>query len=482
MQRPILLINAPYIHLYGDNIPLAAYYFPLGIGYIASYLEKNGLSVNIITESPGVNVFDAIGRELRMNDYLLVGISSMTPGFPAAVRLAKIVREISPKTPVMLGGSHASAIGESILKDHPEFDFLCLGEGEITTLELIEALQTNSNAFENIFGLIWRNDDHQIIRNPNRSFNSNIDDLPFPARHLVPFKEFSLHSHLSFGESNGATMLTSRGCPFKCIFCSAHLTHGRVCRFHSEDYVINEIRMLRDQYGVRYVFFEDDTFTVNRNRLYRLCQRFRTENLGVFFGCFSRVDVFDEEMVRILSSAGCRLVIFGIESGVPEILKKLHKNININSAEKAINLCNKYNIKSYASFIVGLPFETREHIKQTFQFGKHVNSSFITFNPFVPFPGTPLYDPFKYKPNELFEWEKFLTTNVPPFDMTPGISRWELKSMIDRAHLQYYLKPWRIYSTLCQIRSFSEIKKLMRLSLAMIKSSYLRPVLKKYKH
>jgi radical SAM superfamily enzyme YgiQ (UPF0313 family) len=237
--------------------------------------------------------------------------------------------------------------------------------------------------------------------------------------------------------------------------------------------------MLRDQYGIGYVFFEDDTFTVNRSRLYRLCQRFRTENLGVSFGCFSRVDVFDEEMVRILSSAGCRLVIFGIESGVPEILKQLQKDININNAEKAVNLCNKYNIKSYASFIVGLPFETREHIKHTFQFGKRLNSSFITFNPFVPFPGTPLYDPFKYKPNELFEWEKFLTTNVPPFDVTPGVSRWELKSMIDRAHLQYYLNPRRIYSTLRQVRSFSEIKKFTRLSLAMIKSSYLGPFFKK---
>ena len=469
MDKPILLAGAPFLELYGARG--VSYYFPLGIGYLASYLEKHGRTVRIIAESEGTDVYDELAAAIQTGEHLFVGISAMTPAFPAAVRLAKIVRRHAPGTPVVLGGPHASAMGASILAEQDEFDFLCVGEGEITALELAGALAAQRTDFGDIRGLVWRDADGKVVANPPREFHAELDDFPLPARHLVDFDKFSLHSHVSLGQGRGATIVTGRGCPFGCIFCSAHLTSGRKPRFHSDDYVIGEIRLLRDRYGIRYLFLEDDTFTAVRERVRRLCRRITDEKLGVTLGCFSRVDVFDEELAGLLRDAGFRLVIFGIESGVPEVLEKIRKGISLDKARRAIELCRSHGIKSFASFVVGFPFETRELIARTIDFGKGLDASVITFNPFVPFPGTPLFDPARHKPAAPDGWAKFLTTDEPPFDITPDTPARELKAMVDRAHVAYYLRPKRLLGILRDTRSLSDLAALGKSFLIMLRRS-----------
>lgn len=459
----ILLADAPYHDLYGNAKGAVSYYFPLGIGYIASYLQSHGYQVEILAESKQVDVFNTLAEKLNDQNFLFVGISSMTPSFPRAVKLAKIVRDVSPETPRILGGSHVSGMGPCVLEDHSEFDFLCIGEGEITTLEFAEAIESNRQTFNDIKGLVWRDKDTaSVIVNDPRPFHSNIDDFPPPARHLVDLKSFSLHSHVAVGKGPGATMLTSRGCPFGCIFCSAHLTDGKKYRFRSNDYVTDELKVLRDKYKVRYVFFEDDTLTVVRKRLKSLCKRINEENLGLTFGCFSRADVFNEQTAEILSEAEFRLVIFGIESGVPEILKKIGKTTSLEQAHRAVGLCRRYGIKSYASFVVGFPFETRKDIEKTITFAKSLEASVLTINPFVPFPGTPLFNHDKHKPHEVTGWSRFLTTDSPPFDLVPGLSARQLKDMVDRAHLDYYIRPKRLLKMVLEIQSIGELSSLFR--------------------
>jgi len=456
-MRRILLANAPFYDLYGASRVAVSYYFPLGIGYIASLLEKHGYAVELLTESKTIDVFKAVRQKLTDGQYLLVGISSMTTSFPGAVRLARCAKEVAPGTPVVVGGPHVTGMADSALQEQPELDFLGIGEGELTVLQLAQALEAGRTDFADVQGLVWRSADGQVVANPLRPFHTNLDELGHPARHLVDFSEFSIHSHVYAGKGRGASVVTSRGCPFGCIFCSAHLTHGRRMRYHSLDFVMKELHLLRDRYGVKYVWFQDDTLTVNRRRVMELCERIQNAQLDMNFGCFSRVDVFDDEMARVLSAAGFRMVTFGIESGVPEILKKIGKSADLDQARQAIDNCRKHRIRAIASFVVGFPFESPEDLRKTFRFGRGLDASILMFNPLVPFPGSKVFDPVAHKPKTVDGWARFLTTEAPPFDMIPGIPARKLKALVEREHVKYYMHPRRIVRSLREMSSPAEV-------------------------
>jgi len=466
-EKRILLVSSPFRDLYGKSKRGVGYYFPLGIGYIASYLEQHGYDVELLVETKNRSVSRELKALLARQAYLFVGISAMTSAFPEAVRLAGIVKYHSPQTPVAIGGPHVSAMGPSVLSENPEFDYVCIGEGEVTSLELATALGDGARGFQDVRGLIWRTVPGEIIVNPPRPFQDNIDSFPLPARHLVDFQSFSLSTHVTAGGGTSASMITSRGCPFGCAFCSAHLTVGKKYRFRTEESVIEELKLLIDEYHVGYVFFQDDTFTVAKKRAKSLCRRIIKERLEINFGCFSRVDVFDVELAAVLREAGCRLVIFGIESGVPETLKKIGKRISIRDARKAVGICKALGIQSYASFVVGFPFETVGEIRRTISFGKSLDAFRVTFNPFVPFPGCPLYNETEHRPREVNGWARFLTTGVPPFDLADGISARKVKAIVDRAHLEYYLHPRRLLRTARSIGSIHEFLLIARTALGL---------------
>lgn len=467
-SAPILLIAAPFTDLYGKDVPGASYYFPLGLGYIASFLQKHAYEVELICEDGRTDVLNEVRAKLAARNYLCAGISCMTSSYSAGLKIAEAIKAMAPQLPIIFGGAHISAMGKSILDEASPVDMLCLGEGEFTMLDLAETLLENSANLAGVRGLVWRDQQGVVQDNGPAPLHENLDDFPFPARELVDFNRFALHSHVASGSRRAGTIITSRGCPFRCIFCSAHLTHGRKYRFHSDDYVVAEIRTLRDEYGVEYVFIEDDSFTVNRERIRRLSRKFREELPGMKFGCFSRVDIFDEEMARLLREAGVSLVVFGIESAVPEVLKKMRKGTDVSNAQQAIELCRRYHIESFASFVVGMPFETRRDIEETIAFGNNLNATSVTFNPLVPYPGTPLYDPAKHRPATPEGWKRFLTSGVPPFDTCPEVSAVELKRMVDRAHLRYYLHSRRIIHLLRSMRSWSDLLSLGRAAIQII--------------
>lgn len=447
-----------------------SYYFPLGVGYLASFLEKHGYEVEMILESATVDVFQELRARLRQKQYLLVGLSAMTSAYPAAIKLAAEIKALSPQTHVVLGGAHASAVGVRAFDDTLNFDSLCIGEGEFTLLELARTLEAGEIDLAGIAGLAWKNAQGNIQANAPRPFHSPVDDFPWPARHLTDFESFSVGAHITAGGGNSATMITSRGCPFGCIFCSARLTVGKKYRFRSVDDTVAEIRWLRDTYNVRYIFFQDDTLTLVRKRIRALCERLEQENLGIEFGCLSRVDVFDKELAKLLKRAGCRMVVFGIESGDQDTLHKIGKHISLESAKAAIDNCKESGLQSYASFVVGFPFENRELIEKTIAFGKSLEAARLTFNPLVPFPGTSVFVDKDHYPDNAEGWSRFLTTGTPPFNITPGISAPVLKAMVDRAHLSYYLHPKRLASIIRGIRSPGELLAMLKASTVLLKA------------
>ncbi len=469
-DAPVLLVEAPYRAAYGGGGIAVSHYFPLGLGYLASYLEQQGRRVELLVESPRIDFWQELGDRLAHRTYLCVGISSMTSAFPMALRIARLVRQSPRPAPVILGGAHVTGVGAPALSAHAEIDFLVLGEGEITLGELVRWLSASPQDEPSrldpapagpagILGLVWRDATGAAVTNPPRPFHRHLDDFPPPARHLVELADFSLHAHTTGGWGRGATMLSSRGCPFGCLFCAAHLTDGKKYRVRSLEHILSELRTLRDQHGIRYVFFEDDVITVMRRRLLDLCQALEAADLGMTFGCFSTVEHFDEAAAQAMSRAGFRLVIFGMESGDPETLARLGKSkgATLDAARAAIDRCRRHGLRSYASFVVGFPFETRAQIERTLAFGRALRPSMLTFNPLVPFPGTPLFDPQRHTPADPEGWSAFVTSRTPPFDLNPELSAQRLRQRVDRAHLRYYLHPFTVWRMAREAGSWREI-------------------------
>ena len=452
MGRKVLLIEPPYLDLYGKTQAMTKPYFPLGLGYVASSLQKAGHEVKLLIPSGEHSFEQIVVNAIADFEPDIIGFSAMTTNFPRAVRLARRIKSTC-HAPIMIGGHHVSAFRERILLENPELDFVVYGEGEDTVAELVEGLGDGSP--DHIRGLIWRKNGEALC-NPPRPLSTNLDELPFPARDLVNISDFSTHSHIAGGRS--ATILTSRGCPFGCIFCSAHVVDGKKYRPHSVDYLMAEIDELVLKYGVQYIFIQDDTFTLQKKRVLQVCDRIAGRKYRTRFGCFSRTDVMDEKIAGALKMARFDNIIFGIESGDPEVLKKIGKGTSIEKSKQAIMACNKAGLKTTASFVIGLPFDTLETIEKTMKFAFDLNPALVAFNPLVPFPGSAVFDEDIHVPETLDGWEKFITVGVPPFSFVEGVTPKQLYGLASSGHKRFYMRPTQIWRILKTIRSFTDVK------------------------
>ncbi len=459
----ILLIQAPYTHLYGSKYTFKRH-FPLGLGYLASYLIKNGYKVSLLIE-PAESEIDKHLKGIEDGSKpRMVGISSMTSSFPNAVRIAQKVKKESDAV-VVLGGNHPSVLGTEILKEFESIDCIVYGEGELTILELYRHILNGAKSYNGIKGLVWRSNG-EVIKNSPRELIEHMDGIPFPARDIVNMRDFSTHTYVG-AAGRSATMITSRGCPFSCKFCSSHWTMGRKFRTHSIDYVHAEIEELVKRYSVRSIFFEDDYFTLRKERVHEICEKIIRNDLRLGWACLSRTDALDSGMVRLMKRAGCRTIVFGIESGTDKALKEVNKKVSLEDAKRAITLCRKEGLKTSASFIIGFPFETKEDMEKTCKFAKELSPTVAFFSCLVPYPGTSYYELLKTKPAQLDEWERFVTI-APGYSMVEGLSSKELGKLAIKYHLRFYFRfsqIWRILS----VSSFSELFQYLKSGLYTIK-------------
>ncbi len=437
----VLFIEAPFS--YGSASSLVGTFFPLGIGYLAAYLRQHGHTVSILQPEKGED-FDASLRT-AVNDFRpeLVAVSVMTPSYPEAVRICDLVKTLC-RCQTVLGGHHVSAVGQTVLEQSPQTDFAVVGEGEETLHELVEALSQSVEDFSQINGLVWRDATGAIHRNSPRSAIRDVDSLPFPARDLANMDRFRPHSYIDFGKRS-ATMVTSRGCPFKCMFCSSWLAMGSKYRWRSVENVLAEIRELVEVYGVDHLVFEDDTMTLRRDRIFDLCTALEEMPRRPSWYGLSRVDTMDIELARKMKSAGCRMVGFGIESGSPEILEKIGKRISLDKAAEAVSACNRAGLRTQCTFILGFPFDTDETMKMTLDAAKRINPTIAIFFPLTPYPGTKVFDEFmdpKRVPQSIEDWKQFVSTgDSGAISVNP---QYDGKEIWNRARLwnrRYHLRP-----------------------------------------
>ena len=454
----VLLIEAPYHDLYAQRDKVSfRRYFPLGIGYVAAMLRQGGFEPDLFIQ-PYKGDFK-LGLQAKLEGFApdVVGISTMSPGYPNAVEVARQVKAWKP-VPVMAGGCHPTASGDDILAEVPEIDYVVYGEGEQVALDLCRHLAFRTPAhLSEVAGIGWREGGTVRRSMPAVPINP-VDTIPFPARDLVDLSFFSPHTHMSVGKRRSTTMLTGRGCPSHCIFCDAHLTMGRKNRAHSPEYVIEEMELLEKHFKMEFVVVEDDTFTVDDARVEKICQMKIQRRLKLEWNCFARSFEMRPELARLMREAGCRIINFGVESGNPEVFKAVKKGGSLDTIKRAVTACNDAGLRTMASFIIGHPTDTPDTVRQTIEFAKEIKPTVAMFFPMVPFPGTAIWKP-EYRPARMEDWRTYLTFDVPPMSLMPGVSPKEVKRLADRATAEFYMRPsqlWRMFRSISTGVEFME--------------------------
>jgi anaerobic magnesium-protoporphyrin IX monomethyl ester cyclase len=370
----ILLVNPSY--------PLAE--FPrllVTLPYLAATLRAEGHEVEILDLLLAHTTPEKIERSVHRFRPELVGITSVTLNHHGASSIAEIVRSCDDRVPIAMGGPHVSFEIEGSLRALPALDFIAIGEGEQTMLELARALEGRMD-LRDVRGLALR-EGERVVRTPPRPLQRDLDRIPIPARELVP-----LARYLAFDAQ--ASVLTSRGCPYSCIFCSAPAWTSHQVRYRTPSLCVDEIEAVA-ALGFGEITIEDELFTLHRKHFLAVCGELIRRDTGIRWNAFSRVDTVTPEVVETMARAGCEAVCFGVESGNQEILDLVNKKSDLRKVKEAMRMTQSSGISAVASFILGLPGETEETLKQTLQFADELHEEFgslIGFHVLAPFPGT----------------------------------------------------------------------------------------------
>lgn len=377
----IALINAR-VETYSSYIP------PLGLLYVAGVLEKENFNVRVFDPHPKNDIDIEKIIDFKPD---VIGVSVLTCYLKRAKYLTSAVKERLKSSVLVVGGVHATALPEETL-NYFNADYVVFGEGEITMEELCTRLKKKRSA-DDINGLVYKKGTN-VIKTAPRELIQDLDKLPMPGRHLIEFDKYLFPPGIIRGywSERCTSLMTSRGCPFKCIWCGTQTTFGRKVRRRSVRNVMVEIEELQKNYNIDTLWFVDDTFTLNKDWVLELCDKLIEQNKGLKWGCMSHVTTLDEEMVSKMKEAGLIQIDFGVESGSNKVLKSLHKNSNEESIKRAFKIAKQAKVRTMATFIFGNPDETKQDVEKTFQLAKEIKPDFTSSFFLTPFPGTELME------------------------------------------------------------------------------------------
>jgi anaerobic magnesium-protoporphyrin IX monomethyl ester cyclase len=408
-NRRILLVNPPYYRLFKSTYAYNKY--PLSLGYLAGaiknetdwvvtvynadfavtnetwevqYLSGEGFNTyRINLQNDSHPVWNEVRNVINEFKPSVIGIYCNVGNIASAAVLAKIAKEIDKQIIVVLGGPHPTSIRKDAMRD-PNVDVIVKGEGEQTIVELLKKI-SDGKSLESIKGIIYRTDD-VIVENVNREPISDLDSLSFPVKYAKEvLKDYEKYSFSAFN-----SIIAARGCPYNCFFCGSRIVFSRKTRVRSVQNIVDEIKFLQKM-GVRRFDFRDDTFGVNRTYLRELCRSFIKSCPGIRWECETRVDLIDEEGVKLMKKAGCEQIYIGVESGNNDILRQMRKGITIEQAILAAEVIRKHGIGLRANFIIGTPGETEQTLSDTFN-AMHRISGRIAYSIFTPYPGTEAFE------------------------------------------------------------------------------------------
>jgi radical SAM superfamily enzyme YgiQ (UPF0313 family) len=348
------------------------------------------------------------------------------------MKLITISKEIQPQAVTILGGSHGSFWDENALKEYPALDIVVRKEGELTFIELVEKIESKAS-LANVLGITYRSGD-KPVRNADRPFIDNLDSIPFPAHHLLPLENLKHNGKIIF------PLVSSRGCVYWCDFCSTVRMFGRGYRMRSPNNVVDEMQLIHEKYDIDQVTFYDDAFSVDRNRVVKICEELHARHLNLKWDCGTRVDMVDRELLQTMHNAGCFAVWLGVESGSETILSVMNKKIKIEQTKLAYKTAHQVGLMTIANVVLGFPGETEQTANETIRLVKELNPDDVGFYIATPYPGTPMYEMvIKNGWLKITDFDKFDTAG-PTFE-TPQLSMEKLVELRAKAYQDFYLRP-----------------------------------------
>lgn len=456
----VLLINPPAIDSivadmsdYFDKSGGA--YPPIGLMYLAACLQRDGRhTVRIVDANLNGHDYAALRDIVAKARPDVVGITALTFNMPTILQMTADIKAVDPRIRVVLGGPHVSIFPEESLA-FPTVDYIVLGEGEEVFEHLLDVLEAGGDP-EGMEAVGFKRNGEPVL---NRTFHAieDLDRLPTPAVDLVEIRRY--FSVLSRGRQT-MVMMSSRGCPFQCIYCDRpHL--GRRFRARSAGNVVDEMELHVRQHGINDIKFFDDTFTVDRNRVVAICEEIRRRNLAVTWAARARVNTVDYDLLKLMRDSGLRSLSFGIESGNQRILDILQKGITIEQVVSAVGHCRKLGIEVLGDFILGNPGEKREEALETLSLARALCLDYAQFTIMTPYPSTKLYAmglekgiikkdywrEFARNPSKDFVtpvWEEFYT-------------KAELVALLRKAYRLFYFRPSYILGRVARLGSWNEL-------------------------
>jgi len=431
--------------------------YPIYLAYVVAVLEKAGIEVEFI---------DAVVEEFSIPDFAdaaakispdMVVIECSTPSIKYDLLTAKSLKERMGGVFTVLVGSHPTFFHREIMKENPTVDAICRGEFDLTIRDLAVSL-SNGDKLDKVKGITYR-DGQRIQENEKRPLIKNLDELPFPARHIVKCGHYRQGT---FTGKRCTTIVSSRGCPHRCTYCLWPRTlYGNRFRARSAENVVAEIEQLVEDLHIDEIYFDDDSLALNRARILRICQLINQKNIKVKWIPQCRVDSMDEEVISAMKRAGCHYIRFGVESGSQKILDAMKKGTTLAQIKRAFDLCRKAGIKTQAFFLFGIPGETNQTIKETIKFAKRLRPDSAQFAVVIPHPGTALYEICQREGWLRYnDWEDFAACNS--LIETPELSRQDVEKARVRAYRQFYFRPSYILRTALKIHSWHDFKAVLK--------------------
>jgi len=439
MKKVLIIFQTPKKRkLYASILP------PMGILYIASYLESKGIHTDVI---------DCHVQKLKndFSKYSTILFSVNISNIENTMGTIRLVKEKNPNSKVVVGGPMTINRGKYYLS-FPEVDAVVIGEGEITAYEYLTSRDTKE-----VRGLLLRDDKGKIVFTGERPLIFDLDKFPFPALDKVPLNKY----YIAIKKENPiSSIITSRGCPGKCIFCF----HSHIWRQRSAKNVVDEIEWQVNKLGVKEITINDDNFTQNRQRVFDICQGIISRGIKVKLQCKSgvRVDSIDKELLAKMKESGLWLIGIAPETGNEETLRKIKKGFGLDDVKNVVNWCKNLGIVTMSNFTVGYPWETKKHLNDTLRFSIKLDTDFVKIGRIIPIEGTPLYDIMDVKPKKEFKDEGIFYGSIKHNSLI--VSQKEMYNFIRKFYIFNYLNPKKILRII-KIIHFKDILYLIEYSL-----------------
>ena len=452
----ILLVFPPMLgeERYGGLTKVGSYLPPLGLLYLASALE-NKHHIKIIDGTIENITVEDIGKEVETWHPDVVGVCTYTPTLYRAMATLDLVKRINPAILTVLGGPHATACPQDSMKN-PNVDVCVVGEGEKTFSELLDVYEKDRNidALHSVRGILFRKNS-EILANPPRERITNLDELPFPARHLIDITRYR-PSVLHYKRSPAFPIVCGRGCPFRCTFCScSKVFKGRVT-IRTPENVLEEVKQVMEKYGAKEIMFWDDTFGLYENWTYKLCELIKP--LKITWSCWMRVTTVNPEILKKMAESGCWHISYGVESGNQKVLDTIKKHCTLDQIKNAFTWTHNTGMEARGTYILGLPNDTWESMMDTINIAIETKADYAQFQLLTPYPGTELWETAtQYGEFAIKDFSKY-TIWFPVF-VPKGLTQEQLVKAHRFSYRKFYFRPAYIWQRIKSINSWLDVKR-----------------------